>query len=257
MHWLSPHQQLLSSQIESQKLPHALLITGVKHAGKRELANWLSGVLACITPMKDHDGILQTCGQCKHCLLIKGGSYPDNHILESDKNNHKVNEIRKVTQFLQKTPQLGKNQVVSIVDAHCMNVSASNALLKTLEEPTPSSVLLLLTDQKSQLLETVISRCQSIELKPYVGKALAQHFDVDINDPYLNLTHLSQLTSSESHQNYLTQQTNFINFLLGQYPLVQLASDIANQEQGYQFLIVRDKQVIIVASCFKSSIANK
>lgn len=236
MHWLSPHQQLLSSQIEAQQLPHALLITGVKHAGKRELARWLSGVIACHTPIKDRDNILQSCGHCKHCLLIKGETYPDNHLLESDKNSHKVDEIRKVTQYLQKTPQLGVYQVVTIDDAHCMNVSASNALLKTLEEPTPSSLLLLLTDQKSQLLETVISRCQSIDLKPYVGQQLAQHFNVEIDDPYLNLTHLAQLTSSETHQNYLTQQSNFINFLLGQFPLVQLASDIANQEQGYQFL---------------------
>ncbi|QOL24812.1 hypothetical protein LP316_10805 [Thalassotalea sp. LPB0316] len=232
MDWLIEHQQQLSHQIEQGKLPHAILLCGVQGSGKSKLAQWLTGVVSCLAPSKDHYGVFNPCQCCKHCLLINGQTYPDIEQLTPENDSHKVDAIRAACQFLQKTPQLGNKQVVVIEQADKMNAASSNALLKTLEEPSASSMLLLLTDNKSQLLETVISRCQTIDIKPFVGQKLAQIYQLNSQDPYLNISHLKQFSTKESIALTEQLQNHFLLFLAGEYSLMAMAKDLNETDES-------------------------
>ena len=234
--WLIEHQQQLTHVIKQGRLPHALLIQGVKGSGKAKLTHWLSSVLTCTNPYLDNNEIVQPCGHCKICLLNKAGNLPDIKQLLPEKNSHKVDDIRAACQYLQKTPQLCQVKLLVISDAHLMNVSASNALLKTLEEPSPSSILILQTDAKSQLLETIISRCQIIDIKPYVGEQLAQQLGANNQDPYLNLPQMEQLTDPEQQAYFETIETSFLQFLQGQFSLTEMAQLIVEGDNGLKYL---------------------
>lgn len=97
---------------------------------------------------------LDACGGCKACMLLKAGSHPDNFVLEPEEADKpiKVDQVRELVAFVVQTAQLGGRKVVLIEPVEAMNVNASNALLKSLEEPSGDTVLLLVTHQPSRLL---------------------------------------------------------------------------------------------------------
>jgi DNA polymerase-3 subunit delta' len=94
--------------------------------------------------------------------LLKAGSHPDNYILEPEEADKaiKVDQVRELVGFVVQTAQMGGRKVVLIEPAESMNVNAANALLKSLEEPSGDTVLLLVSHQTSRLLPTIKSRCQ-------------------------------------------------------------------------------------------------
>ncbi|HEY6641917.1 DNA polymerase III subunit delta' [Povalibacter sp.] len=144
------------------RLPHAILLQGAEGLGKRELASWLAAAVLCETSTET----LQRCGKCASCLLIAAGTHPDYFWVrpEEDKQLISVDQIRDATTRLTKT-SYRQGYKISIVDpAHQMTVAAANGLLKTLEEPTSNSLLILITSRPSSLLPTVRSRCQKITL---------------------------------------------------------------------------------------------
>lgn len=164
---ISAQQSLLSQQILDNTLPHAILISGVKGAGKRQLANWLVSVLLCSQVIRSAQdkGIIQACGQCKACLLNQNNTYPDHLKIKSETRTIGVDEIRHVSHFLEKTAQLGALKTVVIEQAQKMTLAAANALLKTLEEPTANSIIVLLCVQSERLLPTITSRCRLVEIR--------------------------------------------------------------------------------------------
>jgi len=204
--WLLGVQQQLSRQICDNKLPHALLFSGVSGAGYEELAHWLVNVLLCQDVKRElsqnsnqasaHDRpfILQSCGHCKTCKLFASDSYPDHLSVVSDKNTIGVDLIRKLSQFFEQTAHLGQAKTALINHADTMTVSAANALLKTLEEPTAESFIILTSDSSDMLLPTIISRCQNIEIRPPVGEKLLAAYSQQDGDAFANLSHLSELT---------------------------------------------------------------
>ena len=135
---------------------HAYLLHGPKGIGKRALAERLMARLLCQQPQG-----LEACGQCKSCLLLKAGSHPDNYILEPEEADKaiKVDQVRELVGFVVQTAQLGGRKVVLIEPVEAMNINAANALLKSLEEPSGDTVLLLVSHQSSRLLPTIKSRC--------------------------------------------------------------------------------------------------
>ena len=101
------------------------------------------------------------CGECKSCLLLKAGSHPDNYVLEPEEADKaiKVDQVRDLVSFVVQTSQMGGRKVVLIEPVESMNINAANALLKSLEEPSGDTVLLLVSHQPSRLLPTIKSRC--------------------------------------------------------------------------------------------------
>ncbi|WP_371189210.1 hypothetical protein [Thalassotalea maritima] len=167
--WLEPTKQQLLTSIVANNLPHALLLHGSYAAGQRPLASWLAARLLCQRNIEQ----LQPCGQCKACHLWAAQSHPDLVVIDTGDKAISVNDIRIACQSLEKTAQLGHNKVVLINRAELLTTAAANALLKTLEEPTLKSYLLLVCNHIEQLLPTILSRCAKVAVTPPTGPELA------------------------------------------------------------------------------------
>jgi len=158
------------------RLGHALLLCGAAKMGKGEVALRLSQRLLCPTP--GADGL--ACGHCRACRLFAAGTHPDFKftsfipVEKGDKLRSEiiVDQMRELGHWFSLTPQRGAAQVALITPADAMNINASNALLKTLEEPSRDRYLLLVTDRPGRLPATIRSRCQRLEFRP-PGKAEA------------------------------------------------------------------------------------
>ena len=147
-------------------MPHALLLCGSPGLGKREFANALTHALLCEQPVPSGEA----CGTCRACQLIAAGSHPDKLFITlqlrddgKPRTEIVVDQIRDLGARVAMTAQFGGLQIAQIDPADAMNQSAGNALLKTLEEPTPATVIVLLADQPSRLPATIRSRCQRID----------------------------------------------------------------------------------------------
>ncbi|WP_448090964.1 DNA polymerase III subunit delta' [Pseudomonas azerbaijanoccidentalis] len=166
-----PWQDSLWQQLAGRtQHAHAYLLHGPAGIGKRALAERLMASLLCQRP-----SALDACGECKSCLLLKAGSHPDNYILEPEEADKaiKVDQVRDLVSFVVQTAQLGGRKVVLIEPVESMNINAANALLKSLEEPSGDTVLLLVSHQPSRLLPTIKSRCVQ-QACPLPSEAMSQ-----------------------------------------------------------------------------------
>jgi DNA polymerase III subunit delta' len=164
--WLQPaFQQLVQRRAQ---FPHALLLYGPGGIGKHELALQLGKSLLCDSPRPS--GL--ACGECTHCRLIAAGTHPDWFAIGLEMNDSgklsseiKIGQIRALCQSLTQTRHSGRYKIAIISPAERMNRNAANSLLKTLEEPVPETLLLLVTSQPSRLPATIRSRCQQLRIK--------------------------------------------------------------------------------------------
>lgn len=183
--WNLPHfAQLLA---ERARMPHALLLHGPAGVGKLELAQTLAQSLLCERPLEDH----QPCGECDACNWFAQGNHPDFRRVEplegeageeDDKPKTakrggrpiSVEQVREVTAFLNLSAHRGGWRIALFQPAELMNAAAANALLKTLEEPPPGVLLILVSHQLGRLLPTVVSRCRKVHVGlPDAAVALA------------------------------------------------------------------------------------
>jgi DNA polymerase-3 subunit delta' len=179
--WLDFSFKQLASRITVNKLHHALLIQGPSGLGKSSFALQLARLLLC--KARDGDNV---CGQCQSCLLNAATTHPDLHVVESDKQIG-VDQIRDAIKKLVSSAHMSGAKVLIIYHAHTMTESSANALLKTLEEPTANTFLLLTTDKPERLLPTIKSRCEKLALPlPTLDSTVAwvktqYNADIDIN----------------------------------------------------------------------------
>jgi DNA polymerase-3 subunit delta' len=156
---------------------HALLLAGARGCGKRELALALAAAYLCDAPQPDG----RACNQCESCRWLAAGSHPDFALVEpaaeddeaepkarsapKRSNAITVDQIRGLAEMLAITAHRDAGKVIVIHPAEALNVAASNALLKSLEEPPPSTVFLLVSHRPALLLPTVRSRCQLVSVR--------------------------------------------------------------------------------------------
>ncbi|MBG4614986.1 DNA polymerase III subunit delta' [Pseudomonas aeruginosa] len=163
-----PWQQALWSQLGGRaQHAHAYLLYGPAGIGKRALAEHWAAQLLCQRP-----AAAGACGECKACQLLAAGTHPDYFVLEPEEAEKpiRVDQVRDLVGFVVQTAQLGGRKVVLLEPAEAMNVNAANALLKSLEEPSGDTVLLLISHQPSRLLPTIKSRCVQ-QACPWPGAA--------------------------------------------------------------------------------------
>lgn len=158
-------------------LPHAILLAGPAGLGKREFADEFACALLCESPGADG----RACGNCRACRLVAAGTHPDlvrvSFELRDDgkpRTELTVDQMRALSERLALTAQFGGAQIALIDPADAMNHAASNALLKTLEEPTPGTIIVLLADHPARLPATIRSRCQRIEFRVPEAKLALQ-----------------------------------------------------------------------------------
>lgn len=177
----------------SPRLPHALLIHGEAGVGKHLLAMEMVAALICDKP-ETRSGALIACGQCKSCAMFKSDNHPDFHYICSERihdvnasahlayaaryleplekrNKRKpravisVDQIRTLIDDFALSHHSSEHKVALIQPADAMNTSASNALLKLLEEPNPESILILVCNDPGRLPMTIRSRCITLAVK--------------------------------------------------------------------------------------------
>jgi DNA polymerase-3 subunit delta' len=190
-------------------LPHSLLLTGPEGTGKALFAVDIAARLNCEAEEDRPDGICPACGKVRrlehpdlHLVFpVPSGEWEKSMpaVIESRREDFYasgefggrarsigIGSIRKVIETVSKHPFEGRRTVVIIFDAHMMTVEAQNAFLKVLEEPPPSSVLLLVTEFGDKLLDTVLSRCQHIRFdylgREAVGSFLETFYSVERNE---------------------------------------------------------------------------
>lgn len=172
--WLQAVWQGLQQQQAQQRLPHALLINGQRGVGKRELARALAHGALCQHGSEDGTGL--ACGHCASCELLRAGSHPDYReiVPEEDSKVIKVDAIRELIDYVSLKTQFGGSRFLLLHPAQDLYPNAANALLKTLEEPAPGTVLILIAEQVSRLPATIRSRCQLLGVAcPPVDEAAA------------------------------------------------------------------------------------
>lgn len=163
---------LLSRSIERDALPQSLMFAGPSGVGKRLVAGVVAQAMNCLSPLRGGpepgDGIVfDACGTCAACSRIARGVHPDVLVLEpGDNGTIKIDVVREVIDRSGYRPFEGRRRVVIVDEADALVPSAQNALLKTLEEPPPASVFILVTSRPDSLLITVRSRCPRLRFRP-------------------------------------------------------------------------------------------
>ena len=190
---------LLARAINTGKLSQSVLITGMPRLGKTTLARTVAMALNCTAAEKP-------CGQCAACRKILDGNHPD-VLLSDDDDALKIEEIRTLQHDLSLTPHESPHKVAILANFDRATTGAANALLKTLEEP-PAHVILLLTARSTeQLLPTIVSRCQNINLRPVASAVIEQLLQRQYHVPAGTAQHLSRLAHGrpgwavQAHQN--------------------------------------------------------
>lgn len=160
--WHDAARQKLQAAVDASRLPHALLVHGPVGVGKQRLAGAVAAALLC----GGRGDRLEACGDCPDCALNRAGSHPDLHWIrpEEDRRTISVDQVRDATEQLGMTSMRRGYRVAIVSPADSMTRNAQNALLKTLEEPAARTLLVLVTARPSELLPTLRSRCQRIEV---------------------------------------------------------------------------------------------
>ena len=181
--------RLLTTLLQNGTIPHALLFIGIEGVGKQTAAMAFAMACNCMAIKPKHfsermktrsDGYtpynqittINPCGCCKSCRKIESGNHPDIILLKPSGPFIRIGQIRDLCGTLAMKPYEARLRVVIISGAQAMNPSAGNALLKVLEEPPDRTILILTALQTSDLLPTILSRCQHIRFSPVSRKNL-------------------------------------------------------------------------------------
>ncbi|MEE9216465.1 MAG: hypothetical protein V3U32_03430 [Anaerolineales bacterium] len=166
--------KLLKHHVQDQTTRHAYLFIGPESVGKRTLAIRFAQALSC----ERADPLGEICGECRACRLISEGTFPDLDVLAPDPTIQ-VDDVRALQRRLALAPYEGPWRIALLENFHHASISASNAMLKTLEEPPDKVVLLLTALSQELLLPTVVSRCEVIPLRSVsssiISSALEDH----------------------------------------------------------------------------------
>jgi DNA polymerase-3 subunit delta' len=168
--WLQHAQRRLRDAFAAQRLPHSLLLLSAPGLGAEQLANWIAALALC------ESGGERPCGVCASCQLLRADSHPDSHFvrLEDDAQQIKVDQVRGLIGSLSLKSYRGGYKVAVIEGAESLNANGANAFLKTLEEPTADTVLILIARPNHRLPATIASRCLRLTLQPPAsGPAIA------------------------------------------------------------------------------------
>ncbi len=162
--WHEPHWQHLTGRCKDERLPHALLLHGQEGLGKRQFAGLLAKSLLCTQP----DVAGRACGNCHSCQMCSAGTHPDLRWLEPEEKGKaiRVDAVRELCAHLALKSQFGAKKIAILTPADRMNIASSNALLKTLEEPSPETLLILISSRPAHLPATIRSRCQALAFTP-------------------------------------------------------------------------------------------
>jgi DNA polymerase-3 subunit delta' len=153
--------QLLQRSLERGRLGHAYLFSGSDLQSLETVALTLAKTLNCENPERRNGSAVDCCDRCATCLKIQHQNHPDVHLARPESKSRIVTvaQIRDLMHEIQLKPKESVYKVALIVAADRLRLEGANAFLKTLEEPPPGSVIILLTTDPQKVLPTLVSRC--------------------------------------------------------------------------------------------------
>ena len=162
----------LTTAIETSRIAHAYIFTGIRGTGKTSTARIFAKALNCLSSDK---ATATPCGECENCRSIAAGQHID--VMEIDAASHTgVDNMREILDAAQYRPTNGRYKVYIIDEVHMLSTSAFNALLKTLEEPPAHVIFILATTEIRKVPVTILSRCQRFDLVRVPIETLKKHF---------------------------------------------------------------------------------
>jgi DNA polymerase-3 subunit delta' len=160
MPWLEPARRQLAAAVEAQRVPHSLLLLSSPGLGAERLADWLTALVTCESSGE------RPCGHCASCRLLRADTHPDVSVVhvEEGAQQIKVDQVRALIEALALKSYRGGFKVGIIEGAELLNANGANAFLKTLEEPTQNTLLILIAARNHRLPATIASRCLRMSL---------------------------------------------------------------------------------------------
>lgn len=160
----------LTNAIESGRIAHAFMLTGVRGVGKTTTARIIARALNC-----EKGPTVNPCGQCDQCCAIAEDRHVD--VIEMDAASHTgVDDVREIIESVQYAPISGRYKIFIIDEVHMLSKNAFNALLKTLEEPPEHTKFVFATTDIRRVPVTVLSRCQRFDLRRIDAEVLKNYF---------------------------------------------------------------------------------
>jgi DNA polymerase III subunit gamma/tau len=153
-------KDVLVAALQRSRIGHAYLFSGPRGVGKTTTARLLAMAVNC----EHKDPAKRPCGVCESCQLVRAGNHPDVTELDAASNNS-VEDIRDLREKVRLSSMRGGKRVWVLDEAHMLSRAASNALLKTLEEPPENLVFILATTEPEKLPPTILSRCQHFRFR--------------------------------------------------------------------------------------------
>jgi len=198
----------LTNAISNETVSHAYLFSGPKGTGKTSIARLLAKAVNCENRKK---GEFEPCNKCSSCNEIMKGRAMD--LIEIDAASHRgIDDIRELKEGIRFSPTKSKYKVFIIDESHQLTKEASNALLKTLEEPPAHAIFVLATTEIHKMLSTIISRCQRFDFRkstlPEIIKRLlilSKKENIKIGKPALELIALNSSGAMRDAEGLLNQ----------------------------------------------------
>ncbi|HVT35854.1 MAG TPA: DNA polymerase III subunit delta' [Nevskiaceae bacterium] len=210
-----PWQQELWVEVTAlalqDRLGHALLLSGPAGVGKRAFAKALTAFLLC----EQRSGY--ACGRCRSCEQLAAGAHPNSIVLALEvddktgkqKRDISVEQVREFSERLQLTSHYGQAKVATIDPADALNAAGVNALLKTIEEPSGHTHVLLISERAMALPATLRSRCQRLQFAPPAQQeamAWLHEHHPEVGEQTLALAHGAPLRAAELAQSGLVER---------------------------------------------------
>jgi DNA polymerase-3 subunit delta' len=168
------------------RLGHAYLFVGPSGVGKRLFAVELAKALLCES--RPADGRLEGCDHCPACAQVEAGTHPDYFTAARPPETAEfpISLMRELCQHFSLKAARGRGKVVVIDDANDLNAESANCFLKTLEEPPPGSVLILIGSSIDRQRQTIVSRCQVVRFRPLPPETVGEVLRANgVDDPIL------------------------------------------------------------------------
>ena len=183
------------SAIVNHNISHAYIFYGPRHVGKMTFALDVARGLNCVNDSE------VACGECSQCSRIQKKLHADVHVISTQNSENKtsigISDVRDILHVSHMKPYEGSYRITIIDDAELMTMEASNALLKTLEEPAEQNVFLLITSNEETLIPTIKSRCQAIYFSILDSKSIADYLSENFEASNEKLELLTALCSGQ------------------------------------------------------------
>jgi DNA polymerase-3 subunit delta' len=226
----------LARLVRNNKLPSTMLFCGPSGIGKMLVAQELTTTLLC----SEAGGTYGGCGTCQRCALVRAGNHPDFHLFDASiEGTGKAEELRGLLYGLHLKPFYAGNRVIVLDRADLLTAQTTNLLLKSLEEPRPNTFFILLTPNRSQLLPTVLSRCQSYHFHALSDENIRSILATKYEEAELGaLVALSN--GSLAHLEHLQQEQGF--WISSVKTLERIANGDAAAVHKFVAEVIKDKE---------------